>query len=277
MLEKARFIRLNRYGTFLAGVTRRRVAGPTGLRAQGVRVALRRQGGHRGGAALGRRRPGATAARGGRAPEPWRAAGLPAPHAAPTSGPLRHARLWCQGRPVGASEPGSVRVRPGCLVWSASFLCERRATASLPESWTPRRRYPGYLAGLSTSRPAVGRQAELRCEPLTLDHCRASLPYNSTAYPNAVGHATARDVYRDLVAYRQLADSECHPLAAELVCRLLQPQCDDAERRVVLPCREFCQEFWSSCQQQMPLAIAGHIDCGCLPEYSAAGSCHTKP
>ncbi|XP_077501488.1 atrial natriuretic peptide-converting enzyme-like isoform X1 [Amblyomma americanum] len=156
-------------------------------------------------------------------------------------------------------------------------LQERRATASLPESWTPRRRYPGYLAGLSTSRPAVGRQAELLCEPLTLDHCRASLPYNSTAYPNAVGHATARDVYRDLVAYRQLADSECHPLAAELVCRLLQPQCDDAERRVVLPCREFCQEFWSSCQQQMPLAIAGHIDCGRLPEYSAAGSCHTKP
>lgn len=138
----------------------------------------------------------------------------------------------------------------------------------MPDSWTPRRRHPGYLAGLSTSQrpPAAGAR---RCEPLLLDHCRDSLPYNSTAYPNAVGHSTAKELYRDLVSYRQLADSECHPLAAELVCRLLQPECP----RVLLPCRDFCQEFWSSCLQHLPPVLAHQIDCDNLPEYS----CHSKP
>lgn len=167
---------------------------------------------------------------------------------------------------------GRLGVFRGLKVDLESFsLQERRASSPLPESWTPRRRYPGYLAGLSTTeRPAA------RCEPIALDHCRASLAYNSTAYPNAVGHTTARDVQRDLVAYRQLADSECHPLAADLVCRLLQPQCTESGK-VVLPCRAFCQEFWSSCQQQLPHSVAAQIDCGRLPVYSGAGSCHSKP
>ncbi|KAH9363203.1 hypothetical protein HPB48_003864 [Haemaphysalis longicornis] len=78
-----------------------------------------------------------------------------------------------------------------------------------------------------------------------------------------------QELYRDLVSYRQLADSECHPLAAELVCRLLQPECP----RVLLPCRDFCQEFWSSCLQHLPPVLAHQIDCDNLPEYS----CHSKP
>ncbi|XP_049267939.1 atrial natriuretic peptide-converting enzyme [Rhipicephalus sanguineus] len=152
-------------------------------------------------------------------------------------------------------------------------LQEVRDSSPLPESWSPRRRYPGYLAGLSTTEhPSTAA----RCEPLAIDHCRASLDYNSTAYPNAVGHFTARDVQRDLVAYRQLADSECHPLAAELVCRLLQPECT-ASGHTVLPCRAFCQEFLSSCQEQLQSSVAARIDCGRLPVYSGSGSCHSKP
>ncbi|KAL1422502.1 hypothetical protein MTO96_022059 [Rhipicephalus appendiculatus] len=152
-------------------------------------------------------------------------------------------------------------------------LQELRDASPLPESWSPRRRYPGYLAGLTTTEhPATAA----RCEPLAIDHCRASMEYNSTAYPNAVGHFTARDVQRDLVAYRQLADSECHPLAAELVCRLLQPECT-ASGHSVLPCRAFCQEFLSSCQEQLQSSVAAQIDCGRLPVYSGSGSCHSKP
>ncbi|XP_070387527.1 atrial natriuretic peptide-converting enzyme-like isoform X2 [Dermacentor albipictus] len=165
---------------------------------------------------------------------------------------------------------GRLGVFGGLKVDLESFsLQERRASSPLPEPWTPRRRYPGYLAGLSTTeRPATAAH----CEPIALDHCRVSLSYNSTTYPNAVGHITARDVRRDSVAYRQLADSECHPLAGELVCRLLQPPCTG-----VLPCRAFCQEFWSSCQRQLPPSVAARIDCDRLPVYSGPGSCHSKP
>ncbi|XP_075737843.1 uncharacterized protein LOC119175633 isoform X3 [Rhipicephalus microplus] len=150
---------------------------------------------------------------------------------------------------------------------------ELRDASPLPESWSPRRRYPGYLAGLSTTERPV---TTARCEPLAIDHCRASLDYNNTAYPNAVGHSTARDVQRDLVAYRQLADSECHPLAAELVCRLLQPECTASGRSVLLPCRAFCQEFVSSCQEQL-LQSSAKIECARLPVYSGSGSCYAKP
>ncbi|XP_050049638.2 uncharacterized protein [Dermacentor andersoni] len=165
---------------------------------------------------------------------------------------------------------GRLGVFGGLKVDLESFsLQERRASSPLPEPWTPRRRYPGYLAGLSTTeRPATAAH----CEPIALDHCRVSLSYNSTAYPNAVGHITARDVRRDSVAYRQLADSECHPLAGELVCRLLQPPCTG-----VLPCRAFCREFWSACQRQLPPSVAARIDCDRLPVYSGPGSCHSKP
>lgn len=106
----------------------------------------------------------------------------------------------------------------------------------LSESWTPKRQYPGYLAGLTTQQPVV--IPPRRCEPLSVDHCRG-LPYNLTSYPNAVGHNTPKEVYRDLVAYRQLVDSECYPLAAEFVCQLLQPECIEDE--MMLPCRDFCE------------------------------------
>ncbi|EEC04751.1 hypothetical protein IscW_ISCW017288 [Ixodes scapularis] len=114
---------------------------------------------------------------------------------------------------------------------------ERRLMADpLAESWTPKRQYPGYLAGLTTQQPAV--IPPRLCEPLSIDHCRG-LPYNLTSYPNAVGHNGPKEVYRDLVAYRQLVDSECYPLAAEFVCQLLQPECVDDE--MLLPCRDFCE------------------------------------
>ncbi|KAG0419372.1 hypothetical protein HPB47_004166 [Ixodes persulcatus] len=150
---------------------------------------------------------------------------------------------------------------------------ERRLMADpLAESWTPKRQYPGYLAGLTTQQPAV--IPPRLCEPLSIDHCRG-LPYNLTSYPNAVGHNGPKEVYRDLVAYRQLVDSECYPLAAEFVCQLLQPECVDDE--MLLPCRDFCEEFWSACRKLLPKSLSGKIDCSNYPQYDGNGSCRNKP
>lgn len=150
---------------------------------------------------------------------------------------------------------------------------ERRLiTDPLAEPWTPKRQYPGYLAGLTTQQPVV--IPPRRCEPLSIDHCRG-LPYNVTSYPNAVGHSTPKEVYRDLVAYRQLVDSECYPLAAEFVCQLLQPECIDDE--MIVPCRDFCEEFWAACRKLLPKTLIGKIDCDKFPLYNGKQRCKTKP
>lgn len=54
---------------------------------------------------------------------------------------------------------------------------------------------------------------ELReCSPISLQLC-SHLPYNLTAYPNLVGHASKEALMRDLVAFRELLDAECSRLA----------------------------------------------------------------
>ena len=50
------------------------------------------------------------------------------------------------------------------------------------------------------------------CSPVTLSLC-SQLPYNSTSYPNLVGHTSKDALMRDLVAFRELLDAECSHLA----------------------------------------------------------------
>lgn len=50
------------------------------------------------------------------------------------------------------------------------------------------------------------------CSSLTLSLC-SHLPYNTTAYPNLVGHISKEALLRDLVAFRELLDAECSLLA----------------------------------------------------------------
>lgn len=50
------------------------------------------------------------------------------------------------------------------------------------------------------------------CSPVSLPLC-SYLPYNSTAYPNLVGHASKDALMRDVVAFRELLDAECSTLA----------------------------------------------------------------
>ncbi|GBP59203.1 Atrial natriuretic peptide-converting enzyme [Eumeta japonica] len=56
------------------------------------------------------------------------------------------------------------------------------------------------------------------CTATSLSLC-SHLPYNSTTYPNLVGHGSRDALLRDLVAYRELLDAECSHLA-QFTCRL---------------------------------------------------------
>ncbi|XP_072943335.1 atrial natriuretic peptide-converting enzyme [Epargyreus clarus] len=116
---------------------------------------------------------------------------------------------------------------------------------------------------------------ELReCSPLTLQLC-SHLPYNTTTYPNLVGHSSKDTLMRDLVAFRELLDAECSHLAQDFVCQMLQPRCEAA--RLVYPCRAYCRAFHAGCGARLPDRLRPHFDCARFPDYFGPGSCAPEP
>ncbi len=71
-------------------------------------------------------------------------------------------------------------------------------------------------------------------------------------------------------------DSKCYSLAYEFLCQLLQPVCFQA--KMVLPCRDFCAEFLSSCGNVLPAELRKRIVCDSLAtENDGPGACIAKP
>ncbi|XP_055927120.1 atrial natriuretic peptide-converting enzyme-like isoform X3 [Argiope bruennichi] len=143
------------------------------------------------------------------------------------------------------------------------------------DRWVPRRQYPGYVEGLTTTpSSALPRIVPRQCSPLEVSFCN-SLPYNTTSYPNIVGHNNMSEVMNDIVMFRQILDFECYPLAQEFVCQLLQPDCEDDD--IIMPCKDFCEDFWRSCKKLLPKKVIDKIDCSKFPKFSGYGTCHQKP
>src|SRR6266487_3737649 len=103
---------------------------------------------------------------------------------------------------------------------------------------------------------------ERKCGEIGLPYCNA-LPYNSTSYPNIVGHWNISSVEEDFIMYRQVVDFECYPLAREFLCRLLQPECEEDD--MIWPCKEFCDDFRRACDSWIPKKLAKRINCKDFP------------
>ncbi|XP_032513882.2 atrial natriuretic peptide-converting enzyme isoform X1 [Danaus plexippus] len=118
-------------------------------------------------------------------------------------------------------------------------------------------------------------EEELReCSSLSLPLC-SHLPYNTTSYPNLVGHTSKEVLLRDLVAFRELLDAECSNLAQDFVCQMLQPRCEDDH--VIRPCRAYCRAFHAGCGSRLPERLRPHFDCSRFPDYFGPGSCLPEP
>lgn len=123
------------------------------------------------------------------------------------------------------------------------------------------------------------KKPQRRCEPLKLDYCRA-IGYNVTTYPNLLGHQNIDEVKADLIAFREIVDSECYRQAYDFVCRLLQPPCkyrDPFEPELRPICRDYCLDFHKSCGNRISNHFKSFFDCERFPESTGAQSCHPKP
>lgn len=78
-------------------------------------------------------------------------------------------------------------------------------------------------------------------------------------------------------------DAECYRMAFQFVCQVLQPSCipgdTDADgAMIVLPCKDFCQDFIAGCGNRLPARLKESLDCKHFPESSTVGErCVSKP
>lgn len=124
-----------------------------------------------------------------------------------------------------------------------------------------------------------------RCQGLDVGIC-SILHHNVTSYPNLLGHVDSSAVEKDIIAIREVIDAECHPLAHEFLCELLQPDCRRAqvmspsgvfEDELLKPCRDFCEEVLSTCGRRLPPHLRLAIDCASFPSLVNGDECTAKP
>ncbi|XP_013391560.1 atrial natriuretic peptide-converting enzyme [Lingula anatina] len=108
--------------------------------------------------------------------------------------------------------------------------------------------------------------------PVFLPLCFYKL-YNSSAFPNALGHMSFRDFLTS--GSRSVTwfwDSDCYAFKREFFCAAVAPRC--ANGGPVLPCRSFCIDAERSCSQSRH---AWFLDCSTLPESADPDVCVPTP
>ncbi|XP_066276369.1 uncharacterized protein [Branchiostoma lanceolatum] len=89
-----------------------------------------------------------------------------------------------------------------------------------------------------------------QCEPIEIGMCRNVVPYNTTTFPNLLGHVSQQSFLttpESVSIITALMNSGCHPNVGFAVCSALVPNCVDSVQ--IPPCRDFCNDVRDSCEQ----------------------------
>lgn len=130
-----------------------------------------------------------------------------------------------------------------------------------------------------TETPTNENRIPRRCEIVRLPYC-ASIGYNITTYPNLLNQMSINETIADLIAFREIVDSECSHQAYDFVCRMLQPPCHDRgshEPDIGMICRDYCMDFQKECGRRIPERFKPFFDCERFPESTGIQSCHARP
>lgn len=73
-----------------------------------------------------------------------------------------------------------------------------------------------------------------------------NLPYNTTSYPNFLGHQSQREssVSWESSLFPALVQTGCYQYLMFYACTLLVPKCDPVTTQRVPPCRFVCPGYW---------------------------------
>ena len=95
--------------------------------------------------------------------------------------------------------------------------------------------------------PCLGQP---KCEPLDIPFCNG-LPYNTTVFPNTIGHDTQMEAELDVNQYSPLAIVGCSRDLVLFVCSVYAPNC--VLDKPILPCRSLCNSVRNGCEELMKL------------------------
>lgn len=88
----------------------------------------------------------------------------------------------------------------------------------------------------------------LSCELITFPMCKG-LAYNTTKYPNFLGHQNGEVAGLEVHQFFPLVKVGCSPYLREYLCRLYAPECDPnyPDDPLKLPTYSLCQAAKSGC------------------------------
>ncbi|XP_037396722.1 atrial natriuretic peptide-converting enzyme isoform X2 [Pygocentrus nattereri] len=114
------------------------------------------------------------------------------------------------------------------------------------------------------------------CEPISLELCM-NLPYNSTRFPNFLGHQSQKEssVSWESSLFPALVQTNCYKYLMFFACTVLVPKCDPVTQLRVPPCRSLCRSSKERCESV--LSIVGlqwpeDTDCAQFPEEGQANT-----
>jgi len=102
------------------------------------------------------------------------------------------------------------------------------------------------------------------------------LGYSFVQMPNHLKYETQKEAEERIKVYTPLVNVDCSPSVQFFLCVLYVPPCVINMDRLILPCREVCEEVKRGCEPT--LKGAGYrwpsiMDCKQFPMYSKKGIC----
>ncbi|XP_039508194.1 atrial natriuretic peptide-converting enzyme isoform X2 [Pimephales promelas] len=119
-------------------------------------------------------------------------------------------------------------------------------------------------------------QQQSVCEPISVEICM-NLPYNSTRFPNYLGHQSQKETSLSWESslFPALVQTHCYKFLMFFACTVLVPMCDPVTQQRVPPCRSLCKNSKEHCE--LVLGIVGlqwpeDTDCAQFPEEGQANT-----
>ncbi|XP_066276376.1 uncharacterized protein [Branchiostoma lanceolatum] len=140
--------------------------------------------------------------------------------------------------------PSGIRLPCRSFCEGVTAACAARANA-VGLTWDP-----NGCQSLSDDRQFCSLPREAQCEPIEIGMCRNVVPYNTTTFPNLLGHVSQQSFLttpESVSIITALMNSGCHPNVGFAVCSALVPNCVDSVQ--IPPCRDFCNDVRDSCEQ----------------------------
>ncbi|XP_063042923.1 atrial natriuretic peptide-converting enzyme [Engraulis encrasicolus] len=162
-----------------------------------------------------------------------------------------------------------------CKDGSDEHNCTHTQTQSLCVSGCSSSSCPSGCQGNAPCDPSNSTCS--RCEPISLELC-VNMPYNSTVFPNFLGHRSQREssVSWEANLFPALVQTSCYRYLMYFACTLLVPKCDPHTHQRVPPCRSLCRSSKERCESV--LGIVGlpwpeDTDCAQFPEDGGDMQC----